>query len=148
MNPLSGENEALAQRFHRDIFQAGNLAVADEILAPDFAMHSPGAPSELTHGSEGMKRFATAMRTAFPDLQATHEDTISQGDKVVIRWTLSGTHIGPWLGIPPTARSFRVSGIDIFRILDGKLVELWQEGDTLGFLQQLGVIPVAEQSAG
>jgi steroid delta-isomerase-like uncharacterized protein len=147
MNPLSAENEALAQRFHMDIFQAGNLAVADEILAPDFAMHSPGAPSELTYGPEGIKRFATAMRTAFPDLQTTHEDTIAQGDKVVIRWTLSGTHTGPWLGIPPTGRSFGVSGIDIFRILDGKLAELWQEADTLGFLQQLGVIPLAEQSA-
>jgi steroid delta-isomerase-like uncharacterized protein len=148
MNPLSAENETLAHRYHMDIFQAGNFAVADEILAPDFVMHSPGMPSELTHGPEGMKRLATAMRTAFPDLQTTHEDTISQGDKVVIRWTLSGTHTGPWLGIPPTARSFRVSGIDIFRIVDGKLVELWQEGDTLGFLQQLGVIPAAEQSGG
>jgi steroid delta-isomerase-like uncharacterized protein len=147
MNPLSAENEALAHRFHRDIFQAGNLAVADEILAPDFVMHSPGFPAELMHGPEGMKRLATAMRTAFPDLQTTHEDTIAQGDKVVIRWTLSGTHTGPWLDIPTTGRSFRVSGIDIFRTLDGKLVELWQEGDTLGFLQQLGVIPTPEQSA-
>ena len=94
-----------------------------------------------------MKRLATAMRTAFPDLQTTHEDTIAQADKVVIRWTLSGTHTGPWLDIPPTARSFRVSGIDIFRIVGGKLVDLWQEGDTLGFLQQLGVIPAAEQNA-
>ena len=82
MNPLSAENEALAQRFHREIFQAGNLAVADEILAPDFVMHAPGFPAELTHGPEGMKRLATATRTAFPDLQTTDEDTIAQGDKV------------------------------------------------------------------
>jgi len=148
MNPLSAENAALAHRYHMDIFQAGNLAVADEILAPDFVIHSPGMPTELTHGPEGVKRFAAAVRTALPDLQFTHEDTIAQGDKVVIRWTSSGTHTGPWLGIPPTARSTRGSGIDIFRIVDGKLVELWQEGDTLGFLQQLSVIPTAEQSAG
>jgi predicted ester cyclase len=67
---------------------------------------------------------------------------------VVIRWTSSSTHTGPWLGIPPTGRSTRGSGIDIFRIVEGKLVELWQEADNLGFLHQLGVIPTAEQSAG
>ena len=81
----------------------GKLAVADEILAPDFVMHSPGMPSELAHGPEGLKRLATAMRMAFPGLQTTHEDTIAEEDKVVIRWTLSSTHTGPWLGIPPTA---------------------------------------------
>jgi predicted SnoaL-like aldol condensation-catalyzing enzyme len=85
MNPLSAHNQALAQRFHEDIFKAGNLAVADEILAPDFIMHAPGFPAELTHGPEGMKRLAIATRTAFPDLQTTDEDTIAQGDKVVIR---------------------------------------------------------------
>jgi steroid delta-isomerase-like uncharacterized protein len=145
--PMSAENAALAHQYHMDIFQAGNLAVADEILAPDFVIHSPGFPAELTHGSEGVKRFATAVRTALPDLQFTHEDIISQGDKAVIRWTSSGTHTGPWRGIPPTGRSTQGSGIDIFRIVDGKLVELWQEADNLGFLQQLGVIPAAEQSA-
>jgi hypothetical protein len=64
-----------------DIFQAGNLAVADEILAPDFVIHSPGFPAELTHNPEGVKRFATAVRTAFPELQFTHEDTIAQGTR-------------------------------------------------------------------
>jgi predicted ester cyclase len=82
----------------------------------------------------------------FPDVQATHEDIIAQGDKVVIRWTLSGTQSGPWMGIPPTGRSFRISGIDIFCVVEGKLAEMWQEGDTIGFLQQLGVIPAAEQN--
>ena len=68
---------------------------------------------------------ALLAQTAFPGLQTTHEDTIAEEDKVVIRWTLSSTHTGPWLGISPTGRSFCVSGIDIFRIVDGKLVELW-----------------------
>jgi predicted ester cyclase len=68
---------------------------------------------------------ALLAQTAFPGLQTTHEDIIAEGDKVVIRWTLSSTHTGPWLGISPTGRSFCVSGIDIFRIVDGKLVELW-----------------------
>lgn len=70
-------------RSNLDIFHAGNLAVADEILAPDFVMHAPDTPTELTHSPERMKRYATLIRTAFPDLQTTHEDTIAQGDKVV-----------------------------------------------------------------
>ena len=147
MNHLSAANEALAQRFHRDIFQAGNLAVADEILAPNFVMHAPGFPTELTHGPEGMKRLATATRTAFPDLQTTDEDTIAQGDKVVIRWTFRATHQGEFQGIPPTGKQVTFGGIDIFRVAGGKLVELWAEADNLGLLQQLGVIPAAEQSA-
>src|SRR6266536_6371176 len=78
-----------------DAFRScGKLAVADEILAPDFVMHAPGFPAELTHGPEGIKRLATATRMAFPDLQTTDEDIIAQGDKVVIRWIFRATHQG------------------------------------------------------
>src|SRR5262245_13537225 len=147
MNPLSAANEALAQRFHRDIFQAGKLAVADEILAPDFVMHAPGFPAELTHGPEGIKRLATATRMAFPDLQTTDEDIIAQGDKVVIRWIFRATHQGDFQGIPPTGKQVTFGEIDIFRVADGKLLELWAEADNLSLLQQLGVIPAAEHSA-
>ena len=147
MNPMLAANEALAQRFHRDIFQAGNLAVADEILAPDFVMHAPGLPAALAHGPEGMKRLATATRMAFPDLQTTDEDTIAQGDRVVIRWTFRATHQGEFHGIPPTGTQVTFGGIDIFRVAGGKLVELWAEADNLGLLQQLGAIPAAEHSA-
>jgi steroid delta-isomerase-like uncharacterized protein len=147
MNSMSTENEALAQRFHRDIFQAGNLAVADEILALDFVMHAPGFPAELAHGPEGMKRLATATRTAFPDLQFTDEDIIAQGDKVVIRWIFRATHQGEFHGIPPTGKQVTFGGIDIFRVAGGKLLELWPEADNLGLLQQLGVREAAEHSA-
>ncbi len=135
------ENEALARRFHMDLFQHGNLGVADEIIAPDFVLHSPGLPPAMHRGPEGAKQFAAMIRGGFPDLQIAHEDTLSIGDKVVIRWSAIGTQTGELLGIAPTGRRMMVTGIDIFRIADGKLVEFWQNWDQLGMLQQLGVVP-------
>jgi steroid delta-isomerase-like uncharacterized protein len=140
-------NEVLAHRFHMDIFQQGNLAVADEIVAPDFVLHSPGLPPQMQRGAEGVKQFAAAIRNAFPDdLRITHEDTIRAGDKVVIRWRSTGTHNGVFMGIPPTGKPTTVTGIDIFRVAGGKLVELWQNWDQLGMLQQIGVVPQMAQS--
>jgi steroid delta-isomerase-like uncharacterized protein len=140
-------NEALAHRFHMDIFQQGNLAVADEIVTPDFVIHSPGLPPQMQRGAEGVKQFAAAIRNAFPnDLRITHDDTISAGDKVVIRWSSTGTHNGVFMGIPPTGKPTTVTGIDIFRIAGGKLGELWQNWDQLGLLQQIGAIPAPGQA--
>jgi steroid delta-isomerase-like uncharacterized protein len=141
-------NEALAHRFHMDIFQQGNFAVADEIVAPEFVMHSPGLPPEMQRGPEGAKQFARMLRAGYPDLLVTHDDTISAGEKVVIHWTASGTHTGALLGIPPTGRRMTVTGIDIYRLAEGKLVELWQNWDRLGMLQQLGVLPTPGQPGG
>jgi steroid delta-isomerase-like uncharacterized protein len=141
------EHTALARRFHLDIFQHGNLAVADEIIAPDFVIHAPGLPPEAQRGPEGVKHYATLLRTGYPDLQVTHEETLPAGDKVVIRWIASGTQTGALMGIPPTGKRMLVSGIDIFRLADGKLVELWQNWDQLGMLQQLGVVPTPGQAA-
>ena len=143
---MTTQNETLAHRFHMDIFQQGNLAAADEIVAPNFILHSPGLPPEMQHGPEGVKRFATMMRNAFPtDSQITHDDTIASGDKVVIRWRASGVQNGELFGVPPTGKRVEFSGIDVFRIADGKLVELWQNWDQLGLLQQLGAVPPLAQ---
>jgi steroid delta-isomerase-like uncharacterized protein len=140
-------NEVLAHRFHMDVFQQGNLAVADEIVAPNFVLHAPGLPPQMQRGAEGVKQFAAAIRNAFPDdLRITHDDTIGAGDKVVILWSSTGTHNGVFMGIPPTGKPTTVTGIDIFRIAGGKLVELWQNWDQLGLLQQIGAIPAPGQA--
>ncbi len=140
------ENEARAHRFHMDLFQQGNLQVADELVAPEFVIHCPGLPPELQRGPEGAKRYATMIRTGFPDLQLTHDQTVIAGDTVVIRWSARGTHQGEVMGVAPTGRPMTITGIDIFRLAEGKLVELWQNWDQLGMLQQLGVIPEAGQA--
>ncbi len=145
---MAEENKALADRFHMDVFQEENLNVADEILSPDFVWHGALGPGEDQRGPEGTKEVASAVIGAFPDRRITHEDIIAEGDKVLIRWSLSGTHQGELMGIPATGRRVTVTGFDLFRIEGGKIVEMWQEADQLGMMQQLGVVPEPGQQAG
>ena len=138
---MSDQQKRLAERFHKDIFEAGKLDVADEILSPNFAVHSPDYPPELPSGPEGVKQWAMGLRQGFPDVGFTHHDVIAEGDKVVIRWSVTGTHKGELLGMPATGKQIQVSGIDVFRVQDGRLVEMWQNMDTFGMMRSLGVIP-------
>ena len=124
---MAEDPETLGNRFHNDLFEKGDLAAAEEILAGDFVIHGAGLPPELTTGPEGAKRYAQAIRTGFGgDVNISHDDVIVHGDRVVIRWTARGTHDGDLLGVPATGRPIKVTGIDIFRVKDGKLAELWQ----------------------
>jgi steroid delta-isomerase-like uncharacterized protein len=96
---------------------------------------------QLAGGPEEWKRRVANLLTAFPDVQLIQEELIAEGDHVVERWTIRGTHQGTFMGIPPTGKYITYTGIDIFRIVDGKLVLIGQSVDRLGMLQQLGVIP-------
>jgi steroid delta-isomerase-like uncharacterized protein len=129
-------NKAFAQRFHDEIFAQGNFAVADEILNPDFVWHS-----EVPPGVAGVKTFASTVRTAFPDLTLTADQVIAEGDRVAILWTLTGTHQGEFLGVPATGNTVSTPGIDIYRIENGQIAEIWTVGDELGLLMQLGSFP-------
>ena len=82
------------------------------------------------------------IQMAFPDLVVTVEDQIAEGDRVVTRWTARGTHGGEFLGIPPTGKEFTFKGVDIVRIVDGKIVEGWDVPDLFGLMRQLGLIPI------
>jgi steroid delta-isomerase-like uncharacterized protein len=121
------ENEALALRYHNEIFQKGKLEVADDILSSDFVIHNPVLPEVVRNGPEGTKKYASAVITAVPDRKLEHHDILSKGDKVMIRWTNSGTNIGPFFGNPPTGKKYVVTGFDLFRISNGKIKELWQQ---------------------
>lgn len=136
------ENKALVRRFYDDIWMKGNLAVADDLVAADYVRHDPrgGAP---TPGPEGQKQIAAMFRAAFPDFQSSYDVVLAEADLVAVRWTIRGTHQGEYLGIPPTGRGVGFTGVNIFRIAGGKIVELWNHRDDLGFMQQLGVIPAA-----
>jgi steroid delta-isomerase-like uncharacterized protein len=121
-------NEALAHRFHMDIFQKGELEVADEILASDFVWRNPIIPAELQHGPASVKKIASTVIDAMPDRQITHNDTIASGDKVLIRWTIIGTPKRELFGISPSDKPASIIGFDLFRISnEGKIVEMWQQ---------------------
>jgi len=132
-------NKASMRRFYEEAFNKKNRAAIDEFIDPTQVDHAapPGTPG----GLEGARQTLTMYLTAFPDLYFTVEDLIAEGDKVVARLTVRGTQQGVFMGIPPTGKHAEVTAIDINRMAGGKSVEHWLEMDTLGLLQQLGVIP-------
>lgn len=132
------QNKVLARRLFEEVWNSKNLAVLDEMLAPNFVFHNS---VQTLYGPEGFKQFAKTYHTAFPQAHFTIEDTIAEGDTVVLRWTARGTQSGELLGIQPTGKEVTVSGITITLISNGKSVESWGEFDALGMLQQIGVIP-------
>ena len=132
------QNKMVARRLFEEVWNSKNLAVLDEMLAPNFVFHNS---VQTLYGPDGFKQFATTYHTAFPEAHFTIEDVIAEGDTVVLRWTARGTQSGELLGIPPTGKQVTVSGITITLISNSKSVESWGEFDALGMLQQIGVIP-------
>ena len=132
------ENKAIVRRWG-EAFKKRNLAAVDEIFDANYVGHVPGF--EDVKGPEGVKQLLTVFFTAFPDLHLTVEDLIAEGDKVVARYTNWGTDKGEEMGTARTGKQFTETGIAIFRIVGGKLAEGWQEVDSLGMMQQLGVVP-------
>jgi len=136
----SPENgRTMARRFTEELWDKGELAVADEIIVPDFVDHDP--VSGQIAGLQGYKEMVGAFRAAFPDLRVKNEDVIVAEDKVVVRWTARGTHNGQLMNIPPTGKQVALKGIDILRLDNGRIAERWGEFDALGMLSQLGAIP-------
>lgn len=140
---MSADNKALARRFI-ETFNTDDLAAADEFIAASFTNHDPGTP-QLPTGPEGYRQLVRTYRTAFPDLHLTVEDLIAEGDKVAVRWTAKGTNNGELMGMPPTGKPGTTSGISILPIEGDKITAQWVNWDTLGMLQQLGVIPTPGQ---
>ena len=137
---MSAENKALARRLVEEAFNAGRLDVTEELVASDFVGHDPSLPEEV-RGPAGVKELIAGYRAAFPDIRITIEDQIADGDYVVSRWSGTGTHQGELMGMPATGKQATVTGITIDRIVDGRIVESWDNWDTLGMMQQLGAIP-------
>ena len=133
------ENKALARRVLEEMFNKGNLDVADDLLAPDYVDHDPAMPEDI-HGPEGFKQYVGAYRSAFPDLHLEIEEQIAEGDLVATRWTGTGTDDGELAGIPPTGKRVTLPGMEIVRISGGKLVEGWEGYDSMNLMRQLGVM--------
>ena len=142
---MSAENKTLIRRFFKEVWSKGKLAVADQIVAANYANHDPAGPMPEP-GREGLKKHVTAYRTAFPDLTFTIDDVLAEGNKVTVRWTSRGTHEGVVMGIAPTGKQITLTGISVHRITSGKVTESWVTWDTLGMMQQLGAIPAVGQA--
>ena len=132
------ENKSIVRKYI-ELTNARDLDAAFAQFDPSFVDHAvrPGMPL----GIQGTCLFFNMLFTAFPDLHAIIEDIIAEGDKVVDRMTCEGTHQGMFMGAPPTGKRVKWSFIDINRIVDGKVVEHWAEVDTMGIMQQLGLVP-------
>ncbi len=131
-----------SRRLYAEIFGLGHFGAADELLAADVLNHGPGVPP--TVGTEGIKRQAALLRTAFPDLQVTLNDQFGEGDRVISRWTGSGTHSGP-LNLPgntlaPTGTSISFEEMRIDRHRGGRIVESWFLPDRFTLWHQLGLM--------
>lgn len=135
------ENKTLIRRYFEAIdaaCEAGNAGILDEFLAPDFVTHTPfpGVPPTR----EGAKQVFMAFVASAPGTHVV-EDLIAEGDRVAARITADGTHEGELLGIPRTGKQIRMTGMTIWRIADGKIVEHWSEMNVLDLMRQLGAIP-------
>lgn len=122
------QNKLLIARLYEEVIDQRNLAVVDEMFSMDFVDHS--TPDQAT-GPAGVKAYFVAMHTGFPDMHVTIDDLVAERDRVVVRTTWHGTHVGMYAGIAPTGKKVARTLIQIFRIVDGKLLEEWNEGGDL-----------------
>ena len=136
---MSPDNEAIVRRFLEDGWGKGDEATFDQTVAADATDHNP-APGQ-PEGVVGFKQAMQYPRSAFPDMTTTIDDIFSAGDRVAARWTSRGTHRGDFMGAAATGNAVTMSGIDIHRVENGRIAELWHQVDTLGMLQQVGAIP-------
>jgi steroid delta-isomerase-like uncharacterized protein len=135
-------NKTLVRRVLDDAWHAKNIALVDELFAPNFVNHDPDAPEAANR--EGYKQWATGLLSAFPDLRVTIESLIAEGDQVAKRWTARGTNTGVIPGLGATGRQVTFTGVTIYRIIDGKIAECWWNRDTSGLMQQLGAVPATQ----
>jgi steroid delta-isomerase-like uncharacterized protein len=137
-------NKATVRRFN-DASNSGDAELIakaiDELVDPDARIRTP-LPIETT-GAEAVKEVFARLLHAYPDLHITIEDLVEEGDKVVMRNTVTGTHLGEHMGLPPTGRSVIYNEIFIFRFADGRVAETWGVVDVLSQMRQLGAIPGA-----
>ena len=150
------DNKTIVRRFYEEVWNRGNVAAVDELIAPNLVHHydtptNVPVPADNPLSREGIKQLIPQFRSAFPDLHCTVELQVAEGDLVVTRLTARGTHKGEdrgltFKGIPPTGKQVMWTMTDISRIRDGKIVESWLNDDAVGRLQQIGALPTPGQA--
>jgi steroid delta-isomerase-like uncharacterized protein len=140
---MSAQNKAVMRRIYEEFWNQGNFEALDEIVSSDYVLHvptPPGAPS----GRDGLHWVIQMYRAAFPDVHVQVVDQIAEGDKVLTRITIRGTHQGQFRHIPPTNKEVTFTAMVVTRFINGQNVEGWTELDRFGMMQQLGVIPTPQ----
>ncbi|MFC6733506.1 MULTISPECIES: ester cyclase [unclassified Haladaptatus] len=135
----AASNEEIVQKLWNTL-NTGDYSVVDEIIAESYVEHNPTEPESI-HGREGFTKNVKQYREAFSDLNVTIEDIVSEGDMVATRWKAVGTHDGELAGVPASGNHVEVTGIEIDRIVDGQVTEVWTNFDVLGMMRQMGAIP-------
>jgi steroid delta-isomerase-like uncharacterized protein len=133
-------NKSILRRYFEEAWNKGRLEMLEEIVAPNYVNHDPAVPG-LPPGPEGLKPIIAGFRAAFPDLHFSIEDQVAEEDKVVTRWTMRGTHLGEFMGLPPSGKQVTSGGMQIERVVNGQIVEHWRKSDDFGLMQQLGALP-------
>ena len=139
------QNKETVLRFFNEVCNGRNLAAADQFFAPESRYYDPSNPN-VQPGPQGIRDVVGAYQNGFPDAYWHIDDIIAENDQVVVRWRGTGTHRNELQGIPPTGKSVDVPGTWIFRLENGKVTESWDVWDTMVMLQQLGVVPAAEEA--
>jgi steroid delta-isomerase-like uncharacterized protein len=142
----TNNNLAAVRRFWEG-FNAHNLDIWDKVCASDFVNHDPGLPTPNADLPTIKRTIADLLFTAFPDMVSSEEDLIVEGNKVIVRRTLRGTHTGAFMGVAPTGKKIEVGGVWLAHLSDGKIQEQWVYFDALGMLQQVGALPVPKKAA-
>jgi steroid delta-isomerase-like uncharacterized protein len=133
---MSQQTKAIIRRYYEGLWNRWDLAVANEILAPNLRFR--GSLGIAVEGLDGFRDYVETVRRAFPDFHNAIQELIAEGDTVVARLRYSGTHRGELFGVPATGKRVAYDGVAIFRLRGGKIAEGWVLGDTLALRQQLG----------
>lgn len=132
------ENKKIVHRYFNELMNEGNMETLEEIFSPNLTFRIPTRPEPI-RGHEGMRGFVTQLRSGFPDIKFTIQRGAAEKNMVAIRWTITGTHNGEFLGIPASGNSIEDQGVDIFYIANGQITEMWVNENDMGLMQQMGV---------
>ncbi len=140
---MTADSKTIVRTLYEEVWNKRRLELVDEIISPSHALHDPNVSGSAI-GPEAYKRQVTRFIMALPDLRFSIEDIVVEKEKVAVAWTISGTHKGEFMGIPPTNKKISVDGISISHITDGKIMDSYVSWDALGVFQQLGASPVVQ----
>jgi steroid delta-isomerase-like uncharacterized protein len=138
---MAAHSTEISRRVFEEIWNNKKVDAVDELMAVNYVHHDPQSPV-VSSGIESYKQYVNHYLKAFPDLHFAIDDEVADEQTIVSRWTATGTHQGDLPGIPRTGRKFSVTGMTIARVKNGKIIESWGNWDTLGLMQQLGVLPI------
>ena len=138
---MSEQNKQVVAQFDELVWSQGRLDSARELLAPDLIDHQPMPFPGREPGAAGLLQVVQIVRAGLPDLKRIVHAQIAEGDLVVTRFTDRGTHRGTLMGLPPSGRELAVDGINVARVQNGRITEVWHVEDLLGMMRQLGAIP-------